>query len=449
MSHLLSYSLSSAIIMCFGYVGYKWLLADERQHTFNRITLYCIYILSLGIPLLSAAFIRNTASPLTGGIEIGPLTGGLVGFPAIHSASAGTIAIILRVLVIVYLVGIVVMTVYSLSAVLSLRRIIGSGEKMRFGRWTLVITDRDEVAPFSWLSYVVISRKDYENYPETVICHELRHLELRHWIDMLMAQIVVIFQWFNPAAWLMREEFRTIHEYQADEAVMCSGADIKEYQMMLIKKAVGTRFQSLTNSLRHSKLKKRVTMMYKKQSPRSRRFGAVALIPAMLLGAAVTEIPAVASVLQSVNATPLLVTATVPASTATGVAGESKVNKKTSTSEEKIYPVVTEIAEYPGGVKAMMEFLKTHIRYPEEAEKKGEQGRVVVKFIVDKNGKVSSPKIVRSISPLLDEEALRVVGEMPNWIPGKNNGETVSSYFTIPISFTLPASATDSTTTGD
>lgn len=190
-------------------------------------------------------------------------------------------------------------------------------------------------------------------------------------------------------------------------------------------------------------------MMYKKQSPRSRRFGAVALIPAMLLGAAVTEIPAVASVLQSVNATPLLVTATVPASTATSVAGESKVNKKTSTSEEKIYPVVTEIAEYPGGVKAMMEFLKTHIRYPEEAEKKGEQGRVVVKFIVDKNGKVSSPKIVRSISPLLDEEALRVVGEMPNWIPGKNNGETVSSYFTIPISFTLPASATDSTTTGD
>lgn len=189
--------------------------------------------------------------------------------------------------------------------------------------------------------------------------------------------------------------------------------------------------------------------MYKKQSPRSRRFGAVALIPAMLLGAAVTQIPAVASALQKVNTTPLLATVSAKASTDASTLAESKVNKKTPASEEEVYTAVSELAEYPGGMKALMEFLKTHIQYPEEAEKKGEQGRVIVKFIIDKNGKVTSPEIVRSVSPLLDKEALRVVSEMPNWIPGKNNGKVVSSYFTLPVFFTLPAQETDSTPTGN
>ncbi|MDE6668677.1 MAG: M56 family metallopeptidase [Muribaculaceae bacterium] len=447
MSYLFSYSLSSAVILCFGYIAYKWLLADERQHTFNRIALYCIYIMSLVLPMMIDIFPHITAASGKGGIEIGAVTGGFIDSPVAYSSSAWISTIILRLLIMIYLAGIIVMTVYSLSAVMSLRRIISNGEKEQFGRWTLVITDRNEVAPFSWMSYIVISRKDYDSYTEAVICHELRHLELRHWMDMLLAQIVVILQWFNPAAWLMRDEFRNVHEYQADEAVIRSGADIKEYQMMLIKKAVGTRFQSLANSLRHSKLKKRVTMMYKKQSPRSRRFGAVALIPAMLLGAAVTQIPAVASALQRVNATPLLATVSVKASTDASTSVESKVNKKTPASEEEVYTAVSEMAEYPGGMKAMMEFLKTHIQYPEEAEKNGEQGRVIVKFIIDKNGKVTSPEVIRGISPLLDKEALRVVSEMPNWTPGKNNGKVVNSYFTLPVSFTLPSSSTDSTTT--
>lgn len=189
-------------------------------------------------------------------------------------------------------------------------------------------------------------------------------------------------------------------------------------------------------------------MMYKKQSPRSRRFGAVALIPAMLLGVAVIEIPAVASTLQKVNATPLLATVSVKASTEASTSAESKVNKKIPSAEEEIYTAVSEMAEYPGGMKAMIEFLTTHIQYPEEAEKKGEQGRVIVKFVIDTNGKVTSPEIVRSVSPLLDKEALRVVSEMPAWTPAKNAGKAVNSYFTLPVSFTLPTSETDSIVTG-
>lgn len=185
--------------------------------------------------------------------------------------------------------------------------------------------------------------------------------------------------------------------------------------------------------------------MYKKQSPRSRRFGAVALIPAMLLGAAVTEIPAVASALQSVDATPLLAHVSVQASTATETAVDNKISKNAPDTKDEVLTAVSEIAEYPGGMKAMMEFLSTHIQYPEEAQKAGEQGRVIVKFVIDKNGKVTSPEVVKGISPSLDQEALRVVKEMPNWIPAKNDGQAVSSYFTLPVSFTLKADGTKST----
>ena len=92
---------------------------------------------------------------------------------------------------------------------------------------------------------------------------------------------------------------------------------------------------------------------------------------------------------------------------------------------------------YPGGMEELMKFLQTHVKYPKEAEEKGQQGRVLVTFVVEKNGSITNAKVVKSVSPELDAEALHVVNMMPRWTPGKQRGEAVRVKFTIPIVFRL------------
>lgn len=240
-------------------------------------------------------------------------------------------------------------------------------------------------------------------------------------------------------------------------------------------------------------------MMYKSKPSKLRRFGALLLIPAMGIGCAVIEIPAVASVLdktaevsfisadngkvsdfsanlvteaeekvnfnaQETFAEPLTTNfqeaQTEPAEEVPSEPSEPDVRKEApettsvannssesqtsdqsnsiSDKEEKeVYVAVEKQAEFPGGIAALMNWLSMNIRYPEKAYKENIQGRVIVKFIIEKDGKVSNPTIVRGIDPELDKESIRVVKEMPAWQPAENNGKAVASYFNLPISFKL------------
>mgnify|MGYP000237781328 CR=1 FL=1 len=116
------------------------------------------------------------------------------------------------------------------------------------------------------MKFVVISEKDLKENGEEILTHEYAHIRKRHSIDLLIADICIFFQWFNPASWLLKQELQNIHEFEADESVIAQGIDAKKYQLLLIKKAVGTRLYSMANSFNHSSLKKRITMMLKKKS---------------------------------------------------------------------------------------------------------------------------------------------------------------------------------------
>lgn len=105
--------------------------------------------------------------------------------------------------------------------------------------------------------------------------------------------------------------------------------------------------------------------------------------------------------------------------------------------EEPVYKVVEVMPEFPGGMKALMDFIQKNIRYPEEARKNGIQGRVAVSVVIDENGRVTAPVIMRSRYPALDEEALRIVGLMPQWKPGMQQGKAVKVEFTFPVTFKL------------
>ena len=171
-----------------------------------------------------------------------------------------------------YLAGILLFAFRNGYSLLKLGNLLRSGRKEDLSKYTdggekvtLIVHDHD-IAPFSWMKYIVISQKDLDENGREILIHELAHIQNRHSWDLLVADICIFFQWFNPASWLLKQELQNIHEYEADETVIEKGVDAKQYQLLLIKKAVGTRLYSMANSFNHSKLKKRITMMLKEKS---------------------------------------------------------------------------------------------------------------------------------------------------------------------------------------
>lgn len=222
----------------------------------------------------------------------------------------------------------------------------------------------------------------------------------------------------------MREQLRAIHEYQVDQSVIDSGIDIKEYQMMLLKRAVGFGNQSFANGLNHSKLQKRVAMMYEKSTSRRSKLLVLALIPAVGAAITVTSIPYIAGMLRTIT------------ETLDSRSSDAMASVPEGTQEERVVFIEVEHpADFPGGMDGMTEWLYAHLDYPEEAEKAGIQGRVIIKFVIEADGTVTHPEILRGLSPEVDKEAIRLVSSMPKWTPGKVNGKEVASYFTIPLVF--------------
>ncbi len=437
MGELMSFTLTSGIILLSMYLPYRLLLAGEKQHRLNRVILLAIYMAAIVIPLVrpvalpGISGIEAGAATAETGIAIGKLSGGLTE----HSGTAW-----MRVLLWIYIAGVAVALVRLVWAYVRLTVIIRKGKKIKMNGYTLVVTANKNFSPFSWRGYVVVEKiSDATEYPAIMI-HEMRHLSSCHDIDLMLAQLYAVLVWYNPVSWLMIDELKTVHEYEADEAVIASGLNLRDYQMLLIKKAVGARFPSLANSLNHSKLQKRITMMYQSKSRTACKLGSLVLVPALAIGIAVVSIPAVASVISGASETTLLDSdSKVSIISAISANTESVAEMRTSApaSYNKVFTAAEKPAEFPGGIEAMMKWLQYNVKYPKEAEKAGEQGKAVVKFTVNKDGSISNATIIKSVSPSIDKEALRVVTSMPKWKPAENGGKKVACWYTLPVSFRL------------
>ncbi len=301
MGALLSYSINVAIFLLPMYLIYKWLLAHETFHRFNRMVILLSYAVALLlVPMLT--IVERLCSTDIANQNVFDIKSLMDNAHVVDdsSASIGLIALLA-----VYLLGCLVMIIKAMCVWIKIARVIIGGKKQSQGDCTLVITDNNSIAPFSWMRYVVMSHEDYSQAGEMILTHEKQHLRCRHWVDLLIAEFVIILNWFNPAAWLLKEELKTVHEYQADEAVLQSGVDARNYQLLLIKKAVGARFPSLANSLNHSKLKKRITMMLSNRSRKSSRLRALAIVPVVATALLVVNQPSVAGTLLAISSSEL------------------------------------------------------------------------------------------------------------------------------------------------
>ena len=293
MGSFLAYLIISGLTMLAMYLVYKLFIARDNQHGFNRGLLLTIYLVSFSAyPLYN--FCRNLTIKPTLPNKINIETVGNITIEVAPQPIWGTF------LIWIFIIGASVVALRTIITWIRIVLVVHSGERLKKNGFTLVIIDTNNMAPFSWMRYVVINRNDFDNKNSAIITHELEHISSFHWLDLIIAQLVCIVNWFNPAAWLMRDELMLVHEYQADLAVISEGYDPREYQKLLIKKAVGSRFPSLANSINHSKLKKRITMMYKSKSGARSKLKALALVPMVALALGVITMPAVKAAVSTI-----------------------------------------------------------------------------------------------------------------------------------------------------
>nr|WP_279110420.1 M56 family metallopeptidase [Bacteroides intestinalis] len=370
----------------------------------------------------------------------------------------------IQVALLVYLAGILLFALRNGYSLLKLGGLLKSGRKENLSKYidggekvTLIVHDRD-IAPFSWMKCIVISEKDLDENGREILIHELAHIQNRHSWDLLVADICIFFQWFNPASWLLKQELQNIHEYEADETVIEKGVDAKQYQLLLIKKAVGTRLYSMANSFNHSKLKKRITMMLKEKSNPWAKLKYLYILPVAAIAVTAFARPEISETAEEISAVKVndltaIVEAKAIKSTEESVQISTvsqdtvKVNYVPTEVSRKlqgtaVFEVVEEMPEFPGGVDAMMEYLQKELRYPESAKEKGIQGRVTVQFIIDKEGNVTNSKVTRSVDKDMDAEAIRLVKAMPKWKPGMQKGKAVAVKYTVPVVFRLEGGKT-------
>ena len=654
------YILKSSLCLALFYLFYRLLLSKETFHRFNRLALLGVLALSGAIPFVKITLQKSAEASIS--FDEFMLVPEVA--PSVVMEEVSTPFPWMALVLLVYGLGIVFFWGRHLWSLARMCRVLRSSRREKMEGGITLFIHKEKVAPFSWMNIIVLSEEDMQESGDVILAHERAHIKNRHSWDLLLAEVCVFLQWFNPAAWLLKQELQTVHEYEADEWVINNGIDAKTYQLLIIKKAVGARLYSIANSFNHSSLKKRITMMIKKKSNPWARLKYLYVLPLAAVAVAAFARPEVSNQFDEISDTkvndlvsvvktievenedsisksnwypavpvvevdtverlvinlevgkkPLFVIDGVPSGNLSlndinaamvesatlldkteamklygekakdgavvitskkpedtkvyrdvrftqGVSAsdekftlngqvmdhkslkpvpgasviirgttngtladaegkfklqvkkgdvivvsyvglqtqqisvnsanlvvwmdedvqslegmvvyaaendaEAKVgksgpvvfdmpieeaNKKVKHTEVKveetevpqkeevIFQVVEQMPEFPGGMMAAMEFLAKNIKYPAAAQEAKIEGRVIVQFVVQKDGSISDVHTVKGVSPELDAEAIRVISLMPKWNPGKQRGQAVSVKYTMPIMFRLQTPA--------
>lgn len=326
-----------------------------------------------------------------------------------------------------YLAGVLVLLVRLAVQAFSLSRlIVRMPEKEINGVRVKCLNDPS--GPFSFFGWIFMNPAAVkEDEISEILTHEMAHVKQHHSVDVLLAEMVSICCWMNPFAWLLKREVRLNLEFLADRKVMEAGFATKSYQYHLLGLAYNHKY-GLSNNFNFSHLKQRIIMMNKKKSNAAGHIKyALFVLPAFALLVA-GNISCSQDASQTEDAKEEVVAPVSP---------EAKEAPADSTAKEEVFMVAEQMPEYPGGMKEMLKFLQDNLKYPENAMKNNVQGRVIVQFVVEKDGTPTEFKVLRSVDPDLDAEALRVMKAMPKWKPGMQKGQVVRVKFTVPVSFKL------------
>ena len=432
MFDFLMYLGQSALCLAALYLIYKVAMSHETLHYLNRILLLGSVILSAMLPLCRVKIVKEyDAAPTTtiSSVEIDDVV-----VAEVAELGVDYVSLFKDIAVAVFAIGFLVMLLRLVVSIYSVWRLVHSG-RMSVIEEDVTLTVVNKLStPFSWFGHIVASEEDMREYRDMILSHELAHIRLRHSWDVMFADLALCLWWFNPAMWLLRRELQSLHEYQADEAVISNGVNAKNYQMLLIKRAVGSRLHSVANCLNHSKLKNRITMMCKKTSSRWAAAKALLVLPvvAISLSAFATTVYVPRNVQDKVTENSVNEQISQTESNASAM--------QESQQDDKPYIKVEKMPTFDGG-KSLVGFqnwIQNNIRYPKEAIEKGIGGRVIFQFVVERDGTPSSFNVLQSPDKSLADEVERVFKTSPKWEAGEQGGEKVRVLYTVPVVFTAP-----------
>lgn len=462
------YSLKVSVFLIAFYLMFKSLMSRETLHRANRYLILGTIALSFVLPLCHVTV--SAESPVVANLGV---TQSVVMLEEVIVGAGvdGHLIDWRAVAVVVFYAGIVVCFLRMLISIIGVLRIVRRGERQVLPDGTVLVITDDEQAPFSWVKYIIINRKDHDENLQEILTHERAHIRCRHSIDVLVCDVFCCLQWFNPAMWLLRRELCAVHEYEADKAVLDSGINAKQYQILLIKKAAGGKWYSIANSFNHSKLKYRITMMSRKKSSGWTMAKALYVLPIAAFAAIAfancsktegentqdftydqelfNQLPKNGRVKfigydQNGNKCVLVKdadgTVRMLSNEESGIDYVVEIipDAEREISKDELYMIVEEMPEFPGGELELRKFLAENVRYPEDAKEQKKAGKVFVGFVIDKEGFVRDVELRRGIDcESINNEAIRVVKTLPQWKPGKQRGQNVNVSFVVPINFQL------------
>jgi TonB family protein len=436
------------LVLFFGF--YVLLLRRETFFQLNRIYLVGAALLSFFIPLIQVQWVRDLFITKQVQSTIYSTTGPdvIVGFAPIKD-NAITIG---QMLIALYIIGAVTLALRLVWHLLLLRRIINKPTSAAYSFFKKIKLTGD------------IPGRDI------IIRHEEVHAQQWHSADVLIIEVVMIVNWFNPVVYLYRFAIKHIHEFIADRQALKAGTNKADYALLLLSQTFNSPVHHLVNPFfNHSLLKQRIMMLQKSNSQRIKlaKYGLSAPLFVLMLilsSATISNSKAVKVINNKAEEVFLQpATSVMPDDDTTVVQhkavleiikpdgakvkatdyilpGSTNNNAKTNDTipnKSPVFTMVEQAPSFPGGDKAFGQFLAKSIRYPQKARENNIQGRVIATFIVEPDGELTDIKIVRGIGSGADEESARVLKMSPKWEPGVQNGRKVRVQYSVPIQFAL------------
>ena len=414
MSALLVYLLKATVLLSVFLAFFLLVMRRSGHFRFNRFMLLGGGALCLLLPLLHFRVGRPTL--YSAWLEPVIVTSGEGGAPDVAASAGGLTLSWQAVIFAAYLIGALVTLGYYLYSYGRMFRLLRRTPAERCDGVLLHLVPY-ETPSFSWMRHVVMNREDFTRYP-AILMHERSHVRCGHSRDLLLSSALTVLQWFNPLVWLGRSELKLLHEYQADDSVLNQGIDATQYQLLLVKKAVGEKRFLLANGFNHAQLKNRITMMQNSSRAAWKKLSALLILPLL---AAVTLLLAEC---KSTNKN-----ASEPVQEAVA---DAAAEEAVEFSLLEVKPLFQD-----QDANQFAYWVNENLKYPKEAVKDTLQGRVLIQFTIEKDGSVTGARILRSAAPVLDEEALRVISQSPKWTPGYVDGKPVRVIYNFPVVFKL------------
>ena len=479
---MLAYAIKSAIFLSMMYIPYMLMLRKESFFHFNRILLVCIMLLSLILPLCDFHALSIENNPIQHGMTT--ITMPTVAIGAGEEMPVSDNIHRVNIILYIYILGAVMIAIWKLVQIYLLYRAIHSCVLWKDKQNGITIyCHAQDIAPFSWFNTIVISENDYQNNAKEILCHEIGHIRHYHSLDILLVNIIETIQWWNPLSWILASSLRDVHEYEADNEARTSGVNIREYQMLLIRKAVGSSSYAFANGFNHSLLKKRITMLLRSKSNPWMRTKALYIIPVATIAISVFATPelnnradTIAEKVQTIiedkgintsadiqdskaEPTPIFEAnndivseegiheGIVPVNE-TKEAGDSVIDNINKELEKQgsdlrislTSPDCDTRPQFPGGDEARSEYYNNNKNLLCLGDPSNEATvSIYVDVVVEKDGTISNAKISRfhtnhEISEVrkheLKDAAIKFYSNMPKHVPAKKNGQPVRYEFT-------------------